>query len=131
MDDAIDFGNLELAEQRVTVDGKPYVLREATEDVACKVQNARIREMSLGADGKPTALRNVADADPYFLSLCLFEDNGKGKVPVPLQTIRAWPARVVKPLVALAKKISRMEDEAPPDGKAVQAPPREPVEKNS
>ena len=109
--DVIDFGDLSVAEREVKAGGKLYVLVEASEDAACKYRNSQTRELVLGPDGKPTGLRNMADTGPYLLSLCLYEVTDKGRLPVPLKTIRSWPARVVGPLVDLARKMSKLDEE--------------------
>lgn len=109
--DVIDFGDVSLQTRRLKINGKAYLLREATEDVACKYQNARIKELVMGPDGKPSGLRNVADVGPYLVSLCLFEITERGEVAVPVKQVREWPSRLVSQLTDMAKKMSRLDDE--------------------
>lgn len=90
----------------VTVQGKEYVLKEATGDAATKYRERILRATVLGPDGKPTKMNGVASADPYLLSLCLFTKNGH---PVPESTIRSWSNRVYKALFERLLTISEME----------------------
>lgn len=82
-----------------------YELREATEGVACKYQNALMKRVKMGENGLPTSADGVADTEPYLVSLCLFDSSG---YPVTDATIRTWPSRVVKTLFDKVMEISQL-----------------------
>lgn len=100
----------------VTIGGKAYVLREATEAAACTWKNTAISKARV-RDGKVESLGNLADQQPLLVSLCLFEQGeaeGSKEKAVSLQTVKSWPSRVVSALFEKAKDISKLgEDEAP------------------
>jgi hypothetical protein len=112
------------AEVPVVIGSVRYVLREASEDAACKFRNALLRCTRPGPDGRPTTYDGVADTEPLLVSLCLYAADEGGRVRpdrdgrpdprhlVPLATVRSWPARVVKALAAKAQEISGL-GEAP------------------
>ncbi len=107
----MNFDDLTLIEVPVKIQGKKYVLREASGDAACKWRNMLLKSTKLGPDGRPTSIDGMADSDPYLVSLCLFEVTDKGDKAVPLHTIRAWPNRVQKDLCERAKAISCLEEQ--------------------
>lgn len=108
MIDELNFDDLTPIELPVSVAGKRYVLREATEAAACQWRNAMMQATELGSDGKPTRVRNLADTEPLLVSLCLFTaEEGK---PVPVATIKGWPARVVKRLFEKVKDVSDLDE---------------------
>ena len=114
MSESMTFDSLSLIEVPVKIIDKNYVLREASEDAACRWRNSQVSGAKM-VDGKVSGLGNLADGEPLLVSLCLFElvpevkqfPDGK---PVPLQTVRSWPARVVKQLFAKAKEISGLSE---------------------
>ncbi len=107
--ETMDFTDITLKEIPVQVGDKKYTLREATGDAACLYRNAMLRCTKLGPEGKPETITGIADAEPYLVSLCLFNEGNK---PVPVATIRKWPARVQTALFDKAKEISELgEDE--------------------
>lgn len=106
--DALDFNDLSPIEVPVSIDGRSYILREATGDAACRYRNALLACTQLGPEGKPSSVKGMADAEPLLVSLCLFDDAGK---PVSGPTIRKWPARVLKALFDKATEISQLGEE--------------------
>src|SRR4051812_878860 len=94
---AMEFDSLEPIEVPVRLGSKSYVLREPSEDIACKYRNALLKATKLGSDGKPTSLEGLADIEPQLVSWCLFEvtnpggdDQAKLVKPVPVSVIRGW-----------------------------------------
>lgn len=76
---------------------KNYILREATGEAACKWQNKVFSSTKIGPDGKPSSIGNVADIEPYLLSMCLFPVSPEGNTsPIPCKEsfIRTLPAKV-------------------------------------
>ena len=94
----------------VVIAGETYTLREASEAAAIQWRNANLGAAKL-KDGKPISFSGMADSAPLLVSLCLRkqEDGGIG-APVPLETIRQWPARVVKPLYEWIKDNSDLRE---------------------
>ena len=101
----------------VEIAGKQYLLKEASEDAACRFRNARFEGAKLSDDGRMMSVGNMADVEPLLVSLCLFElygVNGDTKErPVLLSQVRAWPPRVVKPLFEKVKEMSDGLEEKP------------------
>lgn len=100
MEELMDF-DITPKEVNVRIGGELYVLKEATGDAACKWQNKAVNATKLGPDGKPVAVGNIADIEPYLLSLCLFPVNKDGVVAdkaVPEPIIRQWPSHVTSKL---------------------------------
>ena len=100
MDELLDF-DITPKEVSVRIGGELYVLKEATGDSACKWQNKAVNATKLGPDGKPVAVGNIADIEPYLLSLCLFPVSKAGTVAdkaVPEAIIRQWPSHVTSRL---------------------------------
>jgi len=111
--DELNLETLEPINVSVNLGGKKYLLKEASVDAVCRWKNAQLKETRLGPDGKAAAFGNIADADPFLLSLCLFEIDDKGKEkPVPAMTVRSWPNRIQKPLMDKLRSISDLEEKA-------------------
>src|SRR5215469_680837 len=96
--------------ETVKIGSTTYILREADENAARIFRNAAVRGAKMH-DGKVVGVDGVGDIQSLLLSLCLFETLptksvvGDGAHPfetknvaVPLQVIRGWPSRIVKPL---------------------------------
>lgn len=92
------------------------VLREASEDAACRYRNALLRATKLGPDGKPASIDGMADADPILVHGCLFEEYEQGGEtkyrPFTLKQVQDMPARVVQALCAKAKEMSKIDEGA-------------------
>jgi hypothetical protein len=108
----LDFNDLSVIEVPVKVAGRNYVLREATEEAACRWRNHMLRATRIGQDGRPTGIGDLADSEPLLVSLCLFEakEDGTAGAPVKLAAVKGWPSRVVGRLFAKAKQISELEE---------------------
>lgn len=111
----MDFADLSLIEIPVTVGDKKYILREASEDSACKYRNAMLRCTKLGPEGKPASVHGIADVEPLLVSMCLFEalPDGSGfkNSCTRVETVRSWPSRIVKQLFEKTKEISDLDEE--------------------
>ena len=101
---AMSFDDLTPIEIPVSIGGKKFLLREATEDAAVKYRN-KLAAAGRMVDGKVVGIGDIADAEPLLVSLCLlelYEVNGPDGLPqqrerpVLLSTVRGWPAKVVK-----------------------------------
>jgi len=103
----IDFGSCLLQEVPVVVEGKNYVLKEATGSAATAWRNAKAESIKL-RNGKPVGFsKGPTDSDPFLVSLCLF--NSEGNL-VPKETILSWPDRIQKTLFERLKQISDLSE---------------------
>lgn len=104
----------------VTLGGEKYELREASGAASVKYKNAVMSGMVLGPDGKPTSAKNLADTEPFLVSLCLFKIGSEK--PVELATVLSWPSRVQKRLYKLVKEISDLDETKATDDAAKKEP---------
>lgn len=116
----MDFGDLKPVEIPVSIQGKQYVLREASGDAACRFRNAVAKSYKLTPDGKAVAIDGLPDVEPLLVSMCLYVPGADGKLVVkangdvdqktlvPIATIRGWPSSVMKKLFEKAKAISEL-----------------------
>lgn len=102
------FDSTNLIELPVRVGSTKYVLREASGDAACKFQNARVSRYIYNDDGKLKGLRDMADLEPFLVSLCLFMEDKA--TPISEVTIRSWPQRIQSKLFDKAKAISGLDE---------------------
>jgi hypothetical protein len=115
----LDLGDLAPMQIPVKIDGKKYVLREATADAVDRYRAAETQgaEVTQSSDGQMT-VRKTGDtrgADTLLVSLCLCQVNGDGSIrldtngdpaTVPLRTVKGWPDRYVRPLFDKIREIS-------------------------
>jgi hypothetical protein len=112
----------------VTLDRKPYVLREASEDAANSYQNAQYRGFKIDEEtGKASGILDQA-ADEVLLSRCLFAvvpgpDGGTREEAVSVGFVRGLPHRVSKPMIRWVKENSEMDSRK---AKEADAPKGEP-----
>ena len=106
----------------VSIDGKDYVLKEASASDAKEFRNAALKSFRFGEDGGPESIvgDGVADADILLVSLCLYEkvENSEGEtnlIKVKKALVNSWPARVVKGLFEKAKDISDLGEDSDKD----------------
>lgn len=111
----IDFDDLKRIEIPVKLEGKRYILREATAEGARQFRNLATAAYRL-TDGKLSGLQGSGDVEILLISLCLFEVysevvNGiavdKFRPVIALQ-IKNFPSRVTKYLFDTAKEISEL-----------------------
>lgn len=119
--EAMDFDDLKPIEVSVKVKGKRYVLRQASAEAKAQFDNAKLRATKL-EDGKLVSLAGMADVEPLLVSLCLFNADTDGRLPltadgdpdltklVPLKTVKLWDARIVADLFDRSKAISGLVD---------------------
>ena len=113
----IRFTNEDLQPQTIPVEigGKNYVLREATEAVAKKYQDAASGSVKM-RDGKIVGIQGLGRLQTLLLSLCLSEigdtkaDGSPVLMPVKEAVIDSWPAKVVRRLFDECKKISGLDE---------------------
>lgn len=113
--DIDQLADLEPYAASVTIMRQKVVLTEASADAAVKYKNASMKTVKMD-DGKLTGFDDgFNDADPLLVHLCVFEArddgtiktdrNGK-RVNVPLDVVRSWPDRVLKPVLQEIKRVS-------------------------
>lgn len=102
-----------------------YVLREASVPAGIQYENFQARSLRFD-DGKMAGLGDMYEADLLLLSLCLHPvdeatgevktDRGGNPLPTPRETIKAFPARAYKMLVAKCKEVNpALERKETPD----------------
>lgn len=113
MSEVLNLDDLQPIEIPVTFRGVNYVLREASEDAACKYKNAlfKIAKPSQleGGGVEIKSLEGAAELDVKLVSWCLFyQANNKS---VPESELRTWPQRVVRQLFSKIREISGFDEE--------------------
>jgi hypothetical protein len=111
---SLEWDDLEPIQVPVRVGQKRYVLREASEAAAATYRNAGLRSARMN-DGKVVGIEGAADVQALLVSLCLFhfvagKDGQQLPIPVSLEAVRSWPARVVLKLFERAKQISDLDE---------------------
>jgi hypothetical protein len=119
----LDFDDLQPIEIAFPIQGKPYVLREASGDAVTKHRSVMLRALKMGANGRPVGIdASAADAEALLVSLCLYDadeqghlrldknGNPDGRYMVSIPRVKAWPARVQKALFNKIREISDMDE---------------------
>lgn len=111
-----NYDDLRPQEFRFQVNGKKYILREASEGAATEYRSASLRgaEIIHNEDRGDRTIRGmvgIADVEPLLVSRCVFEvlESGQEKA-VPKVLIDGWPAKVVKDLFERVKQSSDLEE---------------------
>lgn len=106
------FDSLDVIEVPVTIAGKKYVLKEATESSATRYRDAQLKGMRIAEtmDGNKTSVvERMAETESLLVSLCLHEITETGFKTVPLEIIKTWPHRIVQPLFEKSEEISNLK----------------------
>lgn len=114
-----DFDDLEIRTIPVKYQRRKFILREADGGSVVAYRNKMTSAAKLTADGKMAEVKNIADAEPYLVSLCLFELNevNRGEetkvreVPVTLDFVRSLPNKMMAQLYKWIKDNSDMTTE--------------------
>ncbi len=104
MSNDLNFSDLSIIELPVQVGENSYTLREANEATAVKWRNATMAAARF-RDGSISGFSGIADSEPLLVSLCLFDKDNKN---VHIDTVKEWPARIVKTMFEKAKEISEL-----------------------
>lgn len=111
---ALDFTDLAPAEIPVNnLLGKNYVLKEANGLAATKFRSMQVDATKMGPDGRPSGFSGeIVQAEIYLVGMCLFEKVGDvvKAQPVGSGTINTFPNQVVKQLVTVCRKISKLDN---------------------
>lgn len=103
----------------VTKETENYILVEADEDTAVKFKDHQAASIKFSGDGVPVGIQGANNQEPLLLAGCLFKITKEGnREKVKPETIRKWPARIVKVLFERAKQISELDDTKPAKKKA-------------
>ncbi len=110
MTNDLNFDDLTPVEIPFSLGGKNYVLREATGDAAVQYRNAVAASTQL-ADGKVSSIKNMADTEPFLVSLCVWEllEDGKERA-ITGARVRSWPARVQRRLFKKIQDVSELDE---------------------
>jgi len=104
-------------EINVSIGDDNYVLRESSGDAACRYRN--LITSCAKRQGEDMVINGpIADAEPLWVSMCLFKvdaDGNTAKNHVKVETVRSWPERVVKILVAKLQEISPIDSDGDED----------------
>jgi hypothetical protein len=104
------YDDLEPVVVPVTIKGQKYNLREALEDAAVKINNARAGAARF-TGGELNRVHGVGELQPLAVSLCLFKvDANGGETAVSVETVKRWPTRIVKDLYDRLISISGMDE---------------------
>jgi hypothetical protein len=118
--ESLEFEILEPASVPVKIKEKGkvvnYILKEGSSGDVIKYRDACLGAARFNEQGRPVAVVGMSEAEPLFLSLCLFRvgTNDKGverHEKVGIQAIKAWPNPVVNKLFNIAKKISGVDED--------------------
>lgn len=119
-EEVIEEYDLRSVDKKVRVDGRLYLLREASADAARQFNNKHSAAIRYSAGGKDARFEGIADADYLLVSLCMggeaadgrfLDERGHFLQPLHLQTVLAWPNRVVDPLARWVKRVSDLTKE--------------------
>lgn len=102
-----DFSEDTFKEVPFKIGKETYTVREADGDASYKYRNKIIACTELGADGNAKSVKDIADVEPFLISMCLYDKDGK---LVPATVIRKFRAPVCKRLYELIKEISELDD---------------------
>lgn len=105
----IVFDTLQPVEVSVKLGGEQYWLKEASEAAAVAYRNASAAAVKMEA-GEVSGLGDVGDVEPLLVSYCLWRETPDGRKPVPVSTVRGWPAKVVKAIFNRVKEISELDE---------------------
>lgn len=96
----------------VTIDGKKYVLREASEDAYTAYRNVTVKSVRYN-EGGGAYHDGGQEADTLLLQRSLFEvaENNGTELPTKLDFVRGLPRRITKPLYTKLREISGLADE--------------------
>lgn len=88
-----------------------YVLVEANNDAAVKWRNELMKAARM-KDGEVVSVNNMADTEPFLVSMCLFrlKEDGKTRVAMTIPQVRALPNKVVQKLHAKVIEISELKE---------------------
>lgn len=108
----------------VEIDGKNYLLKEATAADAKTYRSSAMKSFRFGEEGNPESIvgEGLAEAEVLLVSMCLYEkvvNEASGETnlsKVGKAKISSWPSRVVKALFDKAKEISDMDEDSDIDG---------------
>lgn len=103
-----------------------YTVREADGDASYKYRNKIIGCTEIGADGQAKSVKDIADVEPFLISMCLLDAAGK---LVPATVIRKFRASVCKRLYELIKEISELDDNTTNDVEGLEKQLKEVQEK--
>lgn len=105
----IVFESLEPIEVPVKIEGKDYILLEASSTVGILYKDRQMQCTQLSDEGNVVKIQGLGALEPYLVSLCLFRiDPEKGRVPVSMETIKSWPNKVQKKLYKVAREIGEL-----------------------
>lgn len=103
------FDDLKPRSVAVAISGEEYVLREVGEDGFVAYQSEVMASVRTDGVDKPRveSYDRIMNLDNLLVSICVTK-NGQ---PVPRETVRTWPRRIVKRMADWVKVSSEMEQD--------------------
>lgn len=98
-----------LKEVSVTIDSKPYVLRELDGRQKGKYLNKMGSRITLNAKGEVASFKDYAGLESTLLELCLYDNEDK---LVPANVMETWPSTILTRLFDAAQDLSGLNEEA-------------------
>jgi hypothetical protein len=102
--------SLEPIEEKLTIAGQNYVLREAGTEAVARYRDARYKGAKVGDDGRLQDM-SQAQAESILIAGCLFKVEGNATVGVHVSTIRGWTYRVTRRLFDRCYQICGLDEE--------------------
>lgn len=106
--------DLDLVEKsfRFKIGGQPYIIVEANGETATLYQSKILSGVTM-TEGKIEGMSGVALGQLYLVSQCLKKLDADG-VPcaVSIETVKAWPNRIVKPIYEKIRELSDLVETA-------------------
>lgn len=92
----------------VTIGSNQYTMKEATAGTATMYKNMVMNGMKIGPDGRPQSMKNIAGAETFLVSRCLWDSKGKNPT---VAEVELWPSRITAELFVKIKEISGMDQD--------------------
>lgn len=95
----------------VSIEGRSYVLVEATEEDVTLYENTGARGLKFSNRGKLSGVDRASDARAVLLAACLKEVRSDGTHGAVAEAfIRGLPSRITKPIFTVLKEMSGIDD---------------------
>lgn len=101
----LDFDSLAPYKEEIKLDGKIYILSEASADIGTRYRDGLASKIRM-KDGKPSGIDGFADLEFPLVSGCLTLDG----VSVQVDQLRKWPYRVIKTIADRIKEVSGLDE---------------------
>lgn len=104
---SLDFSDLTPRVETIPIGNEVYTLKPASANSVIAFRTKSAQAARYGNDGKLVGWEGLANVEPYLVSQCLYDSQGR---LVPDAKIRQWPNKVLKALFKIAFEISDIEE---------------------